>query len=168
MVPKVPAANAGDLHHGSRGVTGVEVQDQSAPRLIAQSAGVLASGVKIYMEAVGPEDTGFPPFPTSMGKFRAATERYSDDAFVVGAAEEFVVRQLRRQDKVAARYRVHHVREKEEYLCIHWDAQGKVSSRVLRDRHYGKVARRTMRQGLRVPGCQVYQGASGMQARRAV
>ena len=47
---------------------------------------------KVYMEAVGPEDTGFPPFPTSTGKFRAATERYSDDALVVGVKEEFVVR----------------------------------------------------------------------------
>ena len=25
---------------------------------------------KIYLEAVGSEDTGFPPFPTSTGKFR--------------------------------------------------------------------------------------------------
>ena len=71
---------------------------------------------KIYMEAVGPEDTGFPPFPTSTGKFRAATEPYSDDAVVVGVTEEFVVRQLRRQDEVAPRYRVLHVLEKEEYL----------------------------------------------------
>ena len=125
---------------------------------------------KFYMEAVGPEDTGFPPFPTSTGKFRAATECYSDDAFVVGVTEESLVRQLqlRRQDEVAPRYRVRHVPKKEEYLSIQWDARGKVSSEVLRDRHYGKAAWRTMRQGFRVLGCQVYQGASRMQARRAV
>ena len=45
------------------------------------------------MEALGPEDLGFPPFPTNTGKFWAATERYSDDAVVVGLTEEFVVRQ---------------------------------------------------------------------------
>ena len=124
--------------------------------------------VKTYMEAVGPEDTRFPPCPTSTGKFRAATERYSDDAAVVGVTEEFVVRQLRGQDEVAPRYRVRHVPEKEEYLSIRWDAQGKASSEVLRDWHYGKAALRTVRQCLRVLGCQVYQGVSGMQARRAV
>ena len=117
---------------------------------------------KIYMEAVGPEDTGCPPIPTSTGKFRAATERYTDNAVVVGVTEEFVVRELHRQDEVAPRYRVRHVPEKEEYLSIHWDARGKASSEVLRDWHYGKVARWTVCQGLRVLGCQVYQGASGM------
>ena len=120
------------------------------------------------MEAVGPEDTGFPSFPTSTGKLRAATERYSNDAVMVGVTEEFVVRQLRRQDEGALRYRVRHVPEKEEYLSIHLDAQGRASFGVLRDIYYVKVARRTLRQGLRVLGCQVYQGASGMQARRAI
>ena len=38
---------------------------------------------KIYMEEVGPEDNGLPPFPASTGQFRAAMERYSDDAVVV-------------------------------------------------------------------------------------
>ena len=114
------------------------------------------------MEAVGPKDIGFPPFPTNTGKFRAATERYSDDAVVVGMTEEFVVRQLRRQDKVAPQYRVHHVPEKEQYLSIQWDARGKASSEASRDQHYGKATRRMVRQGLRVLGCQVYQGASRM------
>ena len=31
---------------------------------------------KIYMQAVGTGDTGFPPFLTSTGKFRASTECY--------------------------------------------------------------------------------------------
>ena len=74
---------------------------------------------KIYMEAVVLEDTGFLPFPTSTGKFRAATERYPNYAVVVGVAEEFVVRQLCRQDHVAPGYRVRHVPKKEEYLSIH-------------------------------------------------
>ena len=120
------------------------------------------------MEAVGPEDTVSPLFPTSMGKFRAATERYSDDAVVVGVTKEAVVWQLRRQDHVAPRYKVCHVPEKEEYLSIQWDTRGKASSAALKDRHYRKANRRTIRQGLRVLGCQVFQGASGMQARRVV
>ena len=37
-----------------------------------------------------------------------------------GVTEEFVVRQLRRQDEVAPRYRVRHVPEKEEYLSIRY------------------------------------------------
>ena len=123
---------------------------------------------KVYMEAVGPEDRGFPPFPTSTGQFWVATEHYSDDAVVVGVTEEFMVWQLRRYDEVAPRYRVCHVLEKEEYLSIQWDARGKASSGVLQDRHYGKTTRRTVRQGLRVLGCQVYQGAFGVQAHRAV
>ena len=49
-----------------------------------------------------------------------------------GVMEEFVVRQLRRQDEVAPRYRVRHVPEKEEYFSIWWDARGKASSEVLR------------------------------------
>ena len=155
MVPKVPVASAGDLYHGSRGITGVEFQDGSVLGLTAQSR-VYLYQEKIYMEEVGPEDTKFPPFLTSTGKVRAATERYSDNAVVVGLAEEFVVRQLRSQDKVAPRYGVCHVPQKEEYLCIHWDAQGEASSQVLRDRHYGKTARRTVHQGLCVLGCQVY------------
>ena len=57
---------------------------------------------KIYMEAVGREDTRFPPFPTSKGKFRATT-------VAVGVTEEFVVQQLRRQGEVAPRHRVRHV-----------------------------------------------------------
>ena len=68
----------------------------------------------IYMVAVGMEDTGFPPFLAGMGKFWAATERLSNDAVVVGVAEQPVVRQLRRQDEVAPRYRVRHVPHKEE------------------------------------------------------
>ena len=35
-----------------------------------------------------------------------------------GVTENFVVRQLRRQDEVAPRYRVRHVPEKEGYLSI--------------------------------------------------
>ena len=123
---------------------------------------------KIYMEAVGQEDTRFPPSPTSTGKFRAATERYSDDAVEVGVSEQFVVQQLRQQDEVAPRYRVRHVPVKEEYLSIQWDARGKASSGFLRDRHYGKAARRTVHQGLRVLGCPVYQCVSEMQARGAI
>ena len=42
------------------------------------------------MEAVGPEDTGFPPFLTITGKFGATTERYSDNAVMVGVTEESV------------------------------------------------------------------------------
>ena len=84
----------------------------------------------VYMGAMGPEDTGFPPFPMSTGKFRAATERYSNDAVVVAVTEEFLVRQLRRQDEAAPRYRVHHVPQKEEYLSIQWDARGKGNSEV--------------------------------------
>ena len=97
------------------------------------------------MEAVGPEDTGFPPFPTSTGKVWAATERYSNDVVVVEVTEEFVVRQQRPQDEVAPRYRVRHVLEKEEYMIIPWAARGKASSEVLQDQHYGKAARRTVR-----------------------
>ena len=40
------------------------------------------------MEEVGPEDTGFSPFPKSTGQLRAATERYSDDTVVVGVSEK--------------------------------------------------------------------------------
>ena len=58
----------------------------------------------------------------------------------MGVTEEFVVRQLRRQDEVAPRYRVGHVPEKKEYLNIRPDARGKASSEVLRERHCGKVA----------------------------
>ena len=58
---------------------------------------------------------------------------------ITGVTEEFVVRQLRRQDELAPRYRVRHVPEKEEYLSIRWDARGKASSEVLRERHCGKV-----------------------------
>ena len=57
-----------------------------------------------------------------------------------GVMEEFVVRQLRRQDKVAPRYRVCHVPEMEEYLSIRWDARGKAILEVLREQHCGKVA----------------------------
>ena len=40
---------------------------------------------------MGPGDTVFLPFPMSTEKFRAATERYSDDAVAMGLAEEFEV-----------------------------------------------------------------------------
>ena len=54
--------------------------------------------------------------------------------------EEFMVRQLCRQDKVAPRYGVRHVPQKEEYLSIRSDARGEASSEVLQERHCGKVA----------------------------
>ena len=123
---------------------------------------------KIYMEVVGPENIGFLPFPTGTGKLGVATERYSDNAVVVGVTEEAVVRQLRRQDEVAPRYRVRHVPEKEEYFSSQSDTRGKATSAALKGRHHWKATRRTIRQGLRVLGCQVFQGASGMLARRAV
>ena len=74
---------------------------------------------KIGMEAVRPENTGFPAVLDENGKFRAATERHSDEAVMLAAAAEFVVRQLHRQDGVALRYKLRIVREKEQYLCIH-------------------------------------------------
>ena len=39
---------------------------------------------------------------------------------------------------------------------------------ALRDSHYGRVVRRTVRQRLWVLGCHVFQGASGVQACRQV
>ena len=78
------------------------------------------------------------------------------------------MQQLRWHDEVAAQYGVRHILPKEEYLNIQWDARGKASSEVLPDRHYGEAARQAVGQGLTVPAGQVYQGASGMQARGAV
>ena len=48
MVPEVPAASAGNLHHGGRSVTGLEAQDRGVPGLAAQSAGVPVLGEDLH------------------------------------------------------------------------------------------------------------------------
>ena len=91
------------------------------------------------MEAVGRGHTGISSVRNNGVEFAFDTERYSN-AVVPAATEEALVAMLSQQDTVAPKFRVRHVRSKEEYLYITWTSRAG-ATKAIQHAQYGKAQR---------------------------